>query len=550
MIDLFNTRKIGLFLMVILVLSISNIYAQKKEVFVPNNSKQIIYGKVTDEKGNPIIAQIQIWYYPMTTVVMNYGNSSVKGRTDNLICMSYTTNQGFYSVKVPADTLSVIITKGPEWSLVKQKFIVKKKEFDGIEFNVKLKRLYNLTQIGWYAGDEHHHSFFSDGHQSPSEVAHAMKGVGLSWGILTDHNSDAGTKEWLSNFSSNFIPIHGCEITTEPSDNSVKNGYGHLNQSFILKLNGKKVDDPNIWARARFDNDQDVQKMIDSTHKQNGFISINHPFQSWDWSGRFQSWGKVNRFNAIEVWNGEPPFSPTINQWDTNKVNINTWAVEAWFEYLNAGNKISGIAGSDCHDIYGVNAYPKGEYYWTTTTGNPRTYVHLKDFTSKAIKNSLKKGNLFLTSNFGPLLLLKVDNKIPGNVVKVSANGIVKINIDVLANQPLLKTNDGIKIIFNGKIVKELSTDTVLTISRTIQFETKKDGWILVEAFGRWPMYSITNPVYLDYPPYNNNSNNKFTNPEDSEKWNQFPNHPDIEVIDGPSSWRDCQDSQINVTNK
>jgi hypothetical protein len=539
--------KKSLLLMLIIVVCSSIInYAQKKEVFVPNTSKQVLYGKVTDEKGNPLIAQVQVWYYPLTPVVFNFGDSKAKGRTDNLIKMAYTTEKGFYSVKVPADTIVLIITKGPEWSLVNEKFVIKEKEFNGIEFNVSLKRLYDLGKLGWFAGDVHSHTIHSDGYQTPSEMAFAMKGVGLSWGILSDHNSDVGNIEWLGNKDNDFVPIPGCEITTEPSDKSSLNGYGHFNQSFIQKMNGKMIDNPNIWARARFNDHSDVQKMIELTHQQNGFFAVNHPYQNWDWTGRYKSWGKVKNIDAIEVWNGEPPHSLTTNEFDTNHININTWAVHTWFEYLNSRNKLSGIAGSDCHDIYGINSYPKGKFYWTDTPGNPRTYSHLGNLSEKNIQNALVNGNLFLTSNFGPLLLFSVNDKISGEVVKVSADGTIKINVEVLANQPLLKTENGVRVIFNGKIIQNLATDSTFTFTKTISFVTDKDGWLVCEVFGQWPMYSITNPIYIDFPPYGDNFNSTWTDPVNAEKWNQFLQHPDINLSDGPTSWKDTFDSIIH----
>ncbi|MDR3625971.1 MAG: CehA/McbA family metallohydrolase, partial [Ignavibacteriaceae bacterium] len=447
-----NINRLFLFAVLLSVLSTYSLLAQKKDVFIPNSCRQIIYGKVIDSKGDPLIAQVQVWYYPLRPVVENYGDSKIQGRTDNLIKMTYTTDKGFFSVRVPADTVVLMITKGPEWSLVKKVFVIKGREFNGIECNVTLQRLYDLGKLGIYSGDAHHHSIFSDGFQTPSEAANAMVGVGLSWGFLTDHNSTGGLKEWLSYKTKYFLPISGCEITTEPSELTNENGFGHMNQSFITEMNGKDVANPNIWARERFDGHNDVQSMIDLTHKQNGFFAVNHPFQSWDWSGRFKSWGKVKYFDAIEVWNGEPPRSFTMNTWDTNHININTWAVNAWYSYLNEGNRISGIAGSDCHDVYGVNAYPKGDFYWTTTTGNPRTYAYCKELSETNIKKAMKDGNLFLTSNFGPLLLISVDKKNPGEVVRVPGSGKVHLKIEVLANQKLLHINDAVRVIYNGKI--------------------------------------------------------------------------------------------------
>jgi len=553
--DYMSTQKISLknFLLItiiFIIVSTFDLFPQKKEILIPKASQQVIYGKITDQNGKPLIAQMQVWYYPLTKVVMAFGDKKVDGRTDNLIQMEYSTRDGYYSVKVPADTIVLIITKGPEWSLVKEKFIIKEKEFNGIEYNVSLKKLYDLSKLGWFSGDTHHHSIYSDGHQNPSEIAQAMKGVGLSWGMLTDHNSDTGKKEWLGNKTQDFIPIAGCEISTEASTSSIENGYGHLNQTFINRMNGKNIGNPNIWARAIFDDSKDVQNMIDLTHQQNGLIAVNHPFQAWDWAGRYKSWGKIKYLDAIEVWNGEPPHSFTYNDWDTAHTNINTFAVHAWFSYLNEGNKISGIAGSDCHDIYGTTSYPKGEHYWTITTGNPRTYAYCGKLSETNIKSAIKKGNLFLTSNFGPLLLLTVNGKIPGDVIRTTSDGKIKIRVNVLANQQLLKTEDGVRIIFNGKTIKKFTTDVSYTYSDSTTIILDKDGWILAEAFGQWPMYSITNPVFIDLPPYGDFIKTKWIDPAEATEWNQFRQHPGINLLNGPTSWKDTKDSAINIKTK
>lgn len=529
--------------------STSDSFPQKKEILIPKTSQQVIYGKITDQNGKPLIAQVQVWYYPLTKVIMPFGDK-VEGRTDNLIQMKYSTKDGYYSVKVPADTIVLIITKGPEWSLVKVKYVINEKEFNGIEYNVSLKKLYDMSKLGWFSGDTHHHSIYSDGHQTPSEIAYAMQGVGLSWGMLTDHNSDTGKKEWLANKTRDFIPIAGCEISTEASATSTENGYGHLNQTFIEKMNGKNVYNPNIWARSIFDNSDDVQNMVDLTHQQNGLIAVNHPFQAWDWAGRYKSWGKIQNLDAIEVWNGEPPHSFTYNEWDTTLTNINTLAVHSWFSYLNEGNKISGIAGSDCHDVFGKTSYPKGEYYWTITTGNPRTYAYCGKLSETNIKSSIKKGNLFLTSNFGPLLQVNINGKIPGEVVNVTKEGTIKIKVEVLANQPLLKSHDGVRIIYNGKIIEKFKTDTSYFYRNSTTIKVDKDGWILAEAFGQWPMYSITNPVFIDLPPYGDFLKTKWTDPVEATKWNQFRSNPEIDLLDGPTNWKNTEDSSTNTKTK
>ena len=515
------------------------IEAQTAKVNIPLSSKQTIYGRITNQCDEPLNAQVQVWYYNFQEVTFSVNPAEAKGRTDNLIGVAYSDDLGFYSVEVPADTILVIVTKGPEWELIYDRMIIQPEEFDGIQYNVSLNRLYDLEKLGWYAGDTHTHSIHSDGHQRPSKIANAMKSVGLSWGILTDHNSISGSEEWLGNQTNNFIPIVGNEITTEPSLSAEENGYGHMNQTFITELNGTDPSNPNIWARAVMNGNDDVRMMIEKTHKQNGLISVNHPYSAWDWAGRFKSWGLVNGYDIIEIWNGEPPHSPTVNLWDTLKMNISTYAVHTWFEFLNSGNKITGLAGSDCHDVTGKNAYPKGKYFWNSMIGNPRTYAHINRLDKGNIKQAIKDGNLFLTSCFGPLLLVNVEGKYPGEVVSLSDKQQVKVSIEVLANHPLLNSEDGVRIIFNGRVVKSFNTVDELKVNKNADIDIACDGWIIVEAFGPYPMYAITNPIYIDVQPLGDWPVNKWIEPDDSMLWNTFSNHPEITIPNGPSNWKD-----------
>lgn len=535
-------KKFSIMMMILTLLFVSNfIEAQTSKVNIPPGSKQTIHGKILDERGNPVIAQVQVWYYNFQEVVFSFGSEEVKGRTDNLIGISYSDEKGFYSIKVPADTILFLISKGPEWELIYERMVIKPNEFDGIKYNAEIKRLYNFEKLGWYGGDTHSHSIHSDGRQKPSEIIHAMKGVGLSWGILTDHNSIAGMDEWLGRQSADFLSIIGNEISTEASALSAENGYGHMNQTFITTLNGTDPGNPNIWARAVFTDHRDVQQCIDFTHEQNGLFIINHPYQNWDWAGRFKSWGYVKNFDAIEVWNGEPPHGITVNTWDTLGTNINTYALQSWFEYLNKGNKISGLAGSDCHDITGAAAYPKGEFFWTTTIGNPRTYAYLDEFNRENIKEAITEGHLFLTSGFGPLLNIKVDGKIPGEVLSLQDKQNVEVSIEVLANHPLLNSEDAVRIILNGKIIKSFRTGEEIKFSKSVAVEIDGDGWIVIEAFGPWPMYAVSNPVFIDAMPLGDWPVEDWVTPDKSMLWNTFSNHPEVSIPDGPSNWKDTE---------
>lgn len=495
--------------------------------------EQTIHGRIMDEQGNPINAEVQVWYHPLRPVVKEVSDS-VYGVTDNLITMTYSGDDGYYGVEVPFDSVLVIITKGPEWERKQKVFYFSETENGGKLWNVRLKRLYNLQEMGWYGGDLHFHSLHSDGSQYPAEIAVAAQGAGLSFAMLTDHNGIEGKYEWLDTKTNDFLPILGNEITTNTPKDHAESGFGHMNQIFISRIDGNNIDTSYIWLRAVFEDHAAVQNMIDKTHDQGGLIFFNHPIQGSDWAGRFRSWGHVKNFDAIEIWNSWPIHINTVND-DFKKTNTNSYTTQCWFEYLNAGNRIAAYATSDCHDIYGKKAWPNEMVYYRSTIGNGRTYVYCEQFDEDNLKKSLKEGKAFLTSGAGPLVILKVDGKIPGEIVHVPEDGKVCVMTNILANYPLLDAPDAIRIIQDGKVVQNIATTGTMTQKTQTKVEVLKDGWVMVEVFGHWPMVTLTNPVYLDVAPYGDWDNPEWNDPPNIKDFNAFEYKVQMSVPDGPS---------------
>jgi len=96
--------------------------------------------------------------------------------------------------------------------------------------DARLEQLYDGASMGWYLGQLHQHSTFSDGKQGVEEVLISNISAGLHFGYLTDHNTAAGLAEWVqgsrivSEFDSvgdpiYFVAMRGVEVTTD---------YGHF----------------------------------------------------------------------------------------------------------------------------------------------------------------------------------------------------------------------------------------------------------------------------------------------------------------------------------
>lgn len=531
-------------ILAILVLSTLHIAAGDRDFYNGERNVQTIYGRVIDQDGNPLPARVELWYADLAPITEELGEnvSADEQWNRNLFHATFSTEKGWYRLEAPAGKWLVRVSKGPEYE-VKETIVTVNKttdrgrpETDGVRLDWTLAHLYDMESEGWYSGDLHTHSTHSDGKNSVSQVAYSMIAGDVDFAALTDHNTLAGQEEWVELKSDEFLPLLGLEITTYATPESVKNqtskGFGHQNVIGVSELVGAK--DPknaSIWMRYIFSNWTDVQTAIDETHSKGGFYILNHPFWMGGWpNGTISTWGNIHDYDAIEVWNGWPV--PFMNY--NESTMSNTMAIQAWFEMLNAGNKVTGIGTSDTHDVYGLAGNNQPSYF-RTVSGNARTYVHSGNLSEKSIMEALEAGKGFITSGWGPILLVDINGNEPGDIVNINGNETLPVHIRVLSNRPLADFADGIRVILGGQVVKALKTEEgamTMDLNTTIDVNTKNDTWVVVQAFGQEPSMAITNPIYLDLPPHTST----WAFPEDAKNWttteSAFPTQtvPDISI--------------------
>ncbi len=206
---------------------------------------------------------------------------------------------------------------------------------------------------------------------------------------------------------------------------------------------------------------------------------------------------------------------------------------------LKTGNRIAGWASSDSHDATGLNQGGTVPIMHRGITGYATTYVHTDCLKWRKIKKGLKQGEAFLTAgSFGPLLLARCEGREPGNDIRLPESGEVDLNITILSNRPLKDYPNGIRIIMNGEVVKELPTEGGSMTQRvkvSIPVQSQKDAWIIVDAWGEWPSYAVTNPFFIDVDHDGHWGARQWVFPAGAEEWmNPWPKAPAITVQNGP----------------
>lgn len=223
---------------------------------------------------------------------------------------------------------------------------------------------------GWFSGDTHTHSKFSDGYGTVKDNITELKNKGLNFIAITDHNNYNALENVGEICSEDKIIIGGNEYTTV-------NGHG-----VIMNINENK-DYSNMTK-------EELSKYIKATTDNNGLIYAAHPYEA---KGAWE----FEVCDGIEVWNG----------WYGPKHPYNKYAFEKWDELNKKGKKVYGISDTDAHS--------------SSDIGKNFTTVFAKDFTSKDIINGYLSGNMYGSN--GPTMEFNINSKIMGEDVILNPNG-------------------------------------------------------------------------------------------------------------------------------
>ncbi|TGX46592.1 PHP domain-containing protein [Sphingomonas naasensis] len=278
---------------------------------------------------------------------------------------------------------------------------------------------------GWYRGDLHMHDAHSDGScasQSGRRVpcplfrtVEAAAKAGLDFVAVTDHNTTAhfsGLRE-LQPFFDRLLLIPGAEITTFG---------GHANL-----IGPRGFVDFRIGSRAV----PDVRALQRAAAASGGLLSLNHPALpsgeacmgcGWTWPDT--DWSAVTAIEAVNANAAEGPLA----------------GIGFWYARLNAGHRLTGIAGSDNHDPDA----PSGK----APIGRPTTVVHAANLSTDAILAGIRAGNVFIDVRGGAKRLLEVEGAAGGRVaamggtldaapetlLRIHARGVAGATAELIAN--------------------------------------------------------------------------------------------------------------------
>jgi hypothetical protein len=251
-----------------------------------------------------------------------------------------------------------------------------------IHLNLRKEDLFAMTgysfskvfnpEPGWYAGDFHVHSNTSmDGENSTAELAEFARKEGLNFLALTDHNTIAGFSEIDENLEFSFIP--GIEVTLSE---------GHFNV-FGMRDWSHWIEDIRLSQKAipLPDKYQSVSELMRQIAQEGLLNSINHPLlHPWEWQFNKTDLGYVH---CVELWNDL--------YWPDN-ATANPKTVAMWTDWLNTGQRVTAIGGSDYHYPPKPELGLPGE-----RLGQPTTYVYAETLSAAGVIDGIRKGRAYVS---------------------------------------------------------------------------------------------------------------------------------------------------------
>lgn len=371
---------------------------------------------------------------------------------------------GSYHATLPQGSYELVVSKGPEYRIAHQNFVVKGGQARSI--GVSLERWTNMADKGWYSGDDHIH-YARESALDDHNLLLFTEAEDLNLGNTLQMGNSGNTyfrqRDWryiANDDKTTFVLVPGQE---DPRTSRL----GHT-----LHLNIKEpVRNP---ARYLLYNETFAK-----TRAQGGITGYAH----LAWEGT--TGGENARAGlALDVADGLVDFVEVLQVGMAN--------AQTWFDFLNLGYKIAPAAGTD--------------WPYADVPGAVRIYVRLDNgFTPQGWFDGLRRGHNFVTN--GPMLALTLNGQPMGSDLHVKAGGALAIEASASIN-PDVDLLDRLELIEQGEVVKTVisSGGGAENLSLRYRLSAKQGSWFVSRAYGRrhkkqpWEgtdVVALSAPIYV-----------------------------------------------------
>ncbi|MEM2929129.1 MAG: hypothetical protein QXP60_09210 [Nitrososphaerota archaeon] len=383
----------------------------------------------------------------------------------------------------------------PDFINIKIKFTCLNSDnsFTSIEKQTTLFYLTSLpSQYGWYPGDGHMHTKYSDGLYSILQRRNQAYNSGLKWIIITDHGWNKLINNWsqyktdctnAQNQTPNITVCPGEEIATSENSHYLSYMMDNISTPF------RDLDYNKYWT---------IYWILRS--ELLGFIahpySTPYPWEDWD--------------DYYVTYNNSRKNAPRGIELISYNYIIEDDKIQCWDNYLTTyiSNTMAdtnhrfcvGLGNSDDHILtIGYNM----TYIYTGSSQPPGTY-------RTAVYNAIERGRATVSSD-GSLLIHKITTGgtyLPGYYMQKSSAGYVTVNVYA---KRVISTCEWVEIkliISNGTQIYDYIYNQY-EINKNYSIYLSQDTYVRAQiTFCHYVdgvsfySYCFSNPIFIDFPPY------------------------------------------------
>ncbi|MCI3923740.1 CehA/McbA family metallohydrolase [Paenibacillus sp. TRM 82003] len=302
----------------------------------------------------------------------------------------------------------------------------------------------------WLSGELHAHTVHSDGALTVSEAERSVRGLGLDFLALTDHNTVS--QNYAAPRDAETVLIPAMELTTN---------FGHCNFYGAV--------DPCADFRAT--TIEQLREIIGAARSAGAAVSLNHPHcRSCGWL-----WDFDIDYDWVEIWNG--PWR------EDNRKTLDWWQAQ-----LAGGRVLPAVGGSDFHR----------EHPWVKH-GRPTNWVFAASRTAKGILEAVGRGRVTLSNDpGGPFVELTLGGGMIGDTV--SAADALATGVSLRATR--LRQGDRLALVTERGTEAEFVVgadegEALYAIPASERLFYRAEVWRYESAAADVLLAAATNPIYI-----------------------------------------------------
>jgi len=329
------------------------------------------------------------------------------------------------------------------------------------------------TGRGWYRGDNHLHTVYSDGRRTPEQVAAGARAAGLDFISTTEHNTSSSHAVWGPLAGDDLLILTGEEVTT-------RNGH-------VLALGLT----PGHWVDWRYRAvDDEFATIARSVRRSGGIIVPAHPYCPYVGCRWKFGYGDAD---AIEVWNG--PW--TLD----DECAVETWDAQLVAAARRPARWLPALGNSDAHSEPQV-------------IGLPQVVVRADALSRDALLAGIAAGRSYIAESQAVTVALTATSgrrsaglgeylgAAPGDAVSV------KLQVDGVPNAVVRLITDEGQMMQTSLPIDGVGTVTFMTTPQQAAYVraevrhpladgTPGNGAAIGTVPRLGPMAALTNPVWL-----------------------------------------------------